>query len=265
MDKRYTLNNPLFQYSLARGSDSEAAFDEENRIMVVGGVATQLTSFDQSFLRPTTDIDFIVDKATSKTDRKKWAQYVGQKVEQEGHSVKYGLSRYGARVSFVDLERNLLIHLDCFGRSYFKKHQKKIEGEYERAETHEVLGTKVRCQSPMDIIINKLRRIKILKKFGDIGLNSYEKYFFSLVKDAQFDDIDTDRLFDMLEDNTRKGNQTLEDISRDGFESVKRKINQYKVNKDIYDISLVIESCRKKNIKIPIRIFKKNLKVALEE
>ncbi len=69
----------------------------------------------------------------------------------------------------------------------------------------------------------------------------------------------------MLEDNTKKRNQTLEDISREGFESVKRKIDQYKVNKDIYDISLVIESCRKKNVKIPVRIFKKNLKVVLEE
>lgn len=263
MDKRYTLDDNLFKYSLAKGSDSEAVFDDGSKIMVVGGVATQLTSSDKNFLRPTTDIDFILDRATSRSDRKKWAQYLGQKVEQDGHSVNYGLSRYGAEVNFINLERSLLIHFDCFGNGFFNKQGKRIMGEYERAETYNVLDTPVRCQSPMDIIINKLRRIKLLKNFGDIDLNSYEKYFFGLIEDAQFDDIDTDKLNNMLEDSIRKRNQTIEDLSREGFKSVKQQINQYKVGKDIYDISLVIDACRKKNIKIPTKTFKKNLKLAL--
>ena len=264
MDKRYTLDDTLFKYALARGSNTEGAFDDESRIMVVGGVATQLNSYDQNLLRPTTDIDLIVDKATSKNDRKKWAQYLGQKVEREGHSVSYGLSRYGARVSFDDLERSLLIHLDCFGRNYFNRYKKKMEGEYERAEIHEVLDTQVRCQCPMDIIINKLRRIKVLKGFNDIDLNSYEKNFFSLLEDAQFDDVNTDRLEDMLENSVKERNQTIEDLSREGFESVKQRINQYKVGKDIYDISLVIDVCRRKNYKILPKEFRKNLKLALD-
>jgi len=265
MDKRYTLNDTLFKYSLAKSSESEEAFEGKGRIMVVGGVATQLISYNKDLLRPTTDIDLIIDKSVSKTERRKWAECLGQKIEKEGYPVNYGLNRYGAEVNFANLERNLVIHLNYLGSGFFERFRKKIEREYERAEIYNILDTKIRCQSPMDIIINKLRRIEILDKFNKIELDSYKKYFLSLVKDAQFDDIDTEELSDMLVENIIDRNQTIEDISRESFDLVKKRIDQYKIYKDIYDISLIIESCRKKNMEIPSKTFRKDLKDALRE
>ena len=165
----------------------------------------------------------------------------------------------------MDLKRDFFIHLDCFGKNAFEKTEKKLAGEYERAEMHDVEGKQIRCQSPMDIIINKIRRINVLEGYNQIELNPYDRYFFSFMKEAQFDLINPEKLYKRLENITKERNQSLEDISRYGFESIKNQIAQYKVDKDIYDISLIIESCRKKNYKISQKEFKKNLEIALVE
>ncbi len=78
MEKRYTLKDNLFKYALARGFNSEEAFDEKGKIMVVAGTATQLNCYDKSFLRATSDIDFIVDRSTSKIDRRKCRERVSR-------------------------------------------------------------------------------------------------------------------------------------------------------------------------------------------
>ncbi len=263
MKKKYTLKDTLFKCALARGFDSEDAFDGQSKIMVVGGTATQLNCYNQDFLRATSDIDFIVDRATSNIDRRKWAEYVRKKIEQEGYAVTRGLHRGGAEVKFIDLGKDFFIHLDCFGKNAFEKSKKRLAGEYERAEEYNILGTQIRCQSPMDVIINKIRRINALEGYNQIELDPYDRYFFSFIKDAQFDLVNTEELSDRLENVTRERDKSLEDLSRYGFEAIKSQIAQYKVDKDIYDISLMIEACRKRNYKIPQKEFKKNLEVAL--
>lgn len=260
----YTLNDPIFEYGLAQGSDSESFFDDNRKIMVVGGAASQLNMKDRSsLLRPTTDIDFITNAVSTKNQKRGWARLLEERITKDGYVVKGGLTRYGAEVRFSNCKPDFILHLDCFGNGFFERHKKRIDGEYERAELVKVNDFDVRYHSPMDIIINKIRRIKSLEDANRIQLSSDHKYILDLIYDAQFDDIDTSTLHKCLETVLRVRNQTVEDLGRYGYNQVINKIENYKLIKDLYDICGLIDSCRIKNKKIPKKEFREALKLAL--
>ncbi len=265
MGELYTLNDPLFRYGIVESSDSECFFDDNRKIMVVGGTASQLNMRDAPhLLRPTTDIDIISNMPTTKNQRKNWAKNLEERITNKGHLAKGGLSRYGSEVRFSNFKPDLIIHLDCFGPNFFSRHKQKIDGEYERAEMIEVNGKNLRCHSPIDVIINKIRRIKILEK-NKIGLDSNQKYILSLLLDAQFDYVDTNKLEEDLKKIGGIRNQTVEDLGRYGYNQIIEEIDRYKITKDFYDIAGVIDSCRRDNKKIYSEEFKKFLSLALEE
>lgn len=264
IDMCYTLNDTIFRYGLVEGSNSECFFDDYRKIMVVGGAASQLNMRDKpNLLRPTTDIDFISNLPTTKCQKKNWAKSLEKRITKRGHNVKGGLTRYGSEIRFSNCKPDFILHLDCFGPSFFSRHKKRIEGEYERAEKIKVNDKSVRYHSSMDVIINKIRRIKSLEDSNIINLDSNQKYILSLICDAQFDDIDTDRLCKDLDIILETRKQTVEDLGRYGYDKVIGKIENYKVIKDIYDITGVIDFCRRNNKKIYSQDFKSSLELAL--
>ncbi len=261
----YTLNDPLFRYAIVKGIDSEGSFDDGRKLMIVGGAASQLKmSTTPELLRPTTDVDVISNNYTTKNQRRAWAQRTQDIISEEGHPAVGSLSRYGSEVRFTTLDQDLLLHLDCFGPNFFNRHKKKIDGEYERADLVNIDGNLVRCHSPMDVIVNKIRRIhSIGRKY--VELDPFQRYFLDLVSDAQFDDVDTSSLRDSLKEVLKIRNQTVEDLGRYNYNDVITEIEGYKVAKDIYDISGVIDACRKEGVLIPKKDFKKSLELALED
>ncbi|MFA7707440.1 MAG: hypothetical protein WCX73_00660 [Candidatus Pacearchaeota archaeon] len=259
-EKDYTLKDPVFRQGLASGAKSESVFDKE-KLMVVGGASTQLLMRDKpELLRPTTDIDFIINGPSSKSLRRTWADYLTKILKEENYICEGDLTRYGAGIKFHNLPTDFLVHLDCFGPNYFNRHKKRIEGEYERAEIINFGGTKVRTHSPMDLITNKVRRIKKLEEIS-LGLDSGAKVFLSLIEDAQFDESLTVK--PTLNKLMKFRQQNIEDLARLGYGQILNQIEIYKVEKDIYDICSVIEASYRNNKQIPAKEFKKALNLAL--
>ena len=261
----YTLNDSVFRYGLAKGSDSERFFEDNRKIMVVGGAASQLNMRDNSdLLRPTTDIDLISNDASKKSQRRNWAEFLEREITKEGHFTKGGLTRYGAEVRFSNYEPDFILHLNCFGDNFFKRHKKRMDGEYERSETVKIDNSEVKYHSPMDVIINKIRRIKSLEKAKAIKLNSYQRGIMHSICNAQFDDINTEGLHKDLENLLKVRNQTVEDLGRYGYKQVISEVENYKLMKDLYDIHGLIDSCRTKNKKISKKEFREALELALK-
>jgi len=259
----YTLDDPVFRYGLVRGADSERAFSDDRKVMVVGGASTQLITRDKPLLlRPTNDIDFITNKPSSKKDRRDWAKYVSEKTMKEGHNTEGGLNRHGSEVRFSNLKTDLLLHLDCFGPNFYNRHKYRLDAEYERARNINFGGSKVRCHAPLDIIANKVRRILALNKNG-AHLNSSQKEFLELIKGAQFDDINSEEYSLNLSKLIEFRMKNIEDLGRSSYSEVISQIQGYKVQKDIYDICSVIGACRRRNDKIPNKEFKSALELAL--
>lgn len=265
-DLRYTLNDPIFIYGLASGSNSESFFEDGGRLMVVGGAASQLNMRSKiELLRPTTDADFIRDKPTPKRQGRKWAGNLVQKISEEGYSVTGSLNRHGAEVRFIHRRPDFILHLDSFGPHFLDKHKKRLQMEYERAEIVEMGGASVRYHSPFDVITNKVRRIKSLEKASRVSLNPDQKHILGLIFDAQFDDIDTSNLREHLGKVLKVRNQTVEDLGRYGYQQIVQEVENYKMVKDFYDISAIINCCRETNKKISSKEFKKALSLVLIE
>lgn len=245
IDFDYTLNQPIFRYALKKTPESQNVFSDGRKLMVVGGVATQLTIVNEShLLRPTNDIDVIANGPTSKPERREWANRLSQIVSQEGFPNHGGLSRYGGEVRFEGLKNDLIVHLDCFGSNYFDRHKRRIDAEFERAEIANVEGSNVAYQCPLDIITNKVRRILSLE-YNGLSLDSNTTFFIDLLKDGLVDDIETTKFRKDVEGLALERQRNIEDLGRLDYREVFEQVQGYKVRKDIYDICMVLESSRK--------------------
>ncbi|HTY44097.1 MAG TPA: hypothetical protein VMC80_02545 [Patescibacteria group bacterium] len=263
-DLSYTLNDPIFGYGLSRGSDSEEFFDDSGRLMVVGGASTQLNTRDKpELLRPTTDIDFIRSKPTTRTQKKIWAGNLAKKIDGERYTVMGGLSRYGAEVRFTNSHPDFILHLDCYSPNFFNIHNRRIEGEFERAEMVEIDKKPVRYHSPMDVIINKIRRVRCLERAKLVTLSPNQKHFLNLVSDAQFDDIDTSDLEGNLETVLKVRSQTVEDLGRYGYQQIIQEVENYKITKDLCDITSILGYVRRAKVTISPQEFRSALDLAL--
>ena len=124
-------------------------------------------------------------------------------------------------------------------------------------------GSEIRCHAPMDIIANKIRRISVLNRNG-ARLNSSQKEFLDLLKDAQFDSISSEKYSLELPKLIEYRMKNLEDLGRSSYQAIMSQVQGYKIQKDIYDICSVISACRRQNDKIPNKEFKSALELALK-
>jgi len=265
--EHYTLNDPIFLYGLSEGANSQDFFDDKREIMIVGGAACQLNMRNKpSSLRPTTDIDIISNLPTNNREKKLWAAGLEQKITANSdYSVKGGLTRYGSEVRFTNSCPDFILHLDCVTPTFFNRHQKRIKSEYERAEIISIHGKNVRYHSPTDIILNKIRRIKNLESANLINLDPTQNYLLALICDGQFDDAYELTKDVNLDKVLKTRNQTVEDLGRYGYKQIIQEIENYKLIKDLYDISGMVNSIQESNNKLSRKEFKEGLGLVLLE
>ncbi len=260
----YTLNDPLFRYGLRKGSETEIALPEERRLMLVGGAATQLLMReDTHLLRPTNDIDLIVDGFLRRCEKINWAKYLSEQVKADGFPNKRRLPIFGAEVKFKGIKDELSVHLDCFDRDYHKKNSAKIAGEFERAEITDYNGCRIRCQHPMDIIVNKSNRIISLNLVLGLPLSRKARKLIDLIKKGQFDDLDVDKDREDLDSISFYRRQTVEDLARLSPYELQMQVQGYKIRTDAYDILSVVEALRKQGKTIDRKEFLDALKTAV--
>ncbi|VVB78295.1 Uncharacterised protein [uncultured archaeon] len=263
LNYNYTLNQPIFKYALRKAQDSSQALLDNKRLMVVGGVATQLTMIDEThLLRPTNDIDFISNRPVAKPERRQWASYLSKLISDDGLPNKGGLSRYGGEVRFEGLQNDLLVHLDCFGPEFYKRHRKRLDAEFERSEVADVNGSNVYYQHPIDIIVNKVRRMNSLNRNG-LEFDSETNLFLSLLKEGVIDGIETERFRRDIDDIVSERQKNVEDLGRLSYREIFDQVQGYKVKKDIYDICGVIDSMRRCGRTVDRGDFIDSLKLAL--
>ena len=266
MNGKYTLKDPIFRSGLVAGSEAGIVMPLETKMVVVGGGATQLYLGQESdLLRSTTDVDFFSRHPTGKTERRAWAKYAADIMKRQGYeTARGGLSRYGAEVRFDDVLPAFLVHLDTWGNNFFQQHERWIHGEFERARISKIDGGTVHYISPLDVMVGKIHRVEQIRKHRERAFNTYQTNFFDKLKDAQFDDVDTTRLDQNLLEIERERAQTLEDLGRFGYREIIDKFDCYKIDKDIQDITTLIEAMRAKGERIDKHDFRSICKEALE-
>jgi len=263
-ERKYTLEDKPFRVGLIEGSCSEAYLSGNSKLMLVGGGATQLFLRGEPYvLRPTTDVDFIANRATKKSERRAWAKELAPQISSLGYRSTGGLSRHGAAVMFDDLSPDFGVHLDTFGENFYRRHERRFCEEFEMAEIGELEGKKIRYQSPRDMILNKLRRMTTLINMNNINLDSYQKGLIGALMNGDLDSVDTTGLAIGLSQLDRIRNQNLEELEKQGYQGIIRQVSAYKVMKDLSDVKHIIDQCRKKEIQIDQRDFLRGLDLVL--
>jgi len=264
IERKYTLAHKPFRDGLEEGARSEAYFGGKDKLIVVGGAAAQL--FLQGgpyFLRPTTDVDFIVNRGTKKSERRGWAKQLASQLRERGYDVTGGLSRYGGIVSFDNLGPDLGVSLDSFGQNYFNRHNYRFDLELERSESINLNGQNVRYQSPMDIILNKFRRMDTLVRMRNLRLDFVQKGALHALRNGDLDAINVENLTRRLKDLDRVRNQNLEELEKKGYHGIIDQVNLYKIMKDLSDVAHVIDQSRRKGIRFSKKDYLKGLELVL--
>jgi hypothetical protein len=248
----YTLNHAPYMVGALAGQAGEEPFEDSRLSMIVGGAATQLNAYDKpQYFRPTTDIDMILNKYSRQSDRKKWAKAVAARISHLGYEATGSLTNHGAEARFNKTTPDLIVHLDCTTQDYFRKHEKRIAAEFERAHTREFGGIKIRYTSPQDIISNKLSRINKVVGYGSAELTPEQVSFIRIVSAGAFDDLDIPDFEQEIKRLLNQRSTNIETLARDGFEETKRLISAYKIDKDLYDIALTVAHSRESRVPIP--------------
>lgn len=259
LDKLYTLESPIFRAGIIAGYSSHAAVSKPT--LIVGGAAVQLSVQDPEFLRPTNDVDISVVDILPKSQRKMWARYASAEASKLGYSSKGELTRYGAEIRFNGLDIDFIVHLDCFSQEFFKKYEHIFKAEYERSELYDVDGVKVRAKSPVDLLANKIRKMRSLVFHRNATLNSQQKQVILQLESGRVDEVDTGDLKKRLKTVTSKRKKSIEDLGREGCIEILNDINGYVLEKDFYDVLLIVESSRRNKKSIDSKILQESLAI----
>ncbi len=251
--KFYTLNHEAYYHAILAVQAGELPFKETDSrsSMIVGGAATQLIARDRpTHYRPTTDIDVILSRYSTNSERRRWAEAVASDLKNRGYSAVGSLTNHGSEARFTGLNPDLILHLDCTSRPYFDRHEMRFGAEFERASEEVIEDLKVRSQAPQDIIANKISRVETVLSYKSATFNDNQRKFYSAIIAGDFDSIVVPDFDLELARVLRKRAVNIETLAREGFDNVKSLIADYKIDKDFYDIALIISVCRDKGIKL---------------
>lgn len=248
-ENKYTLRDKIFRdgmYFSALASQMTPSFPD---ILLVGGGASQMMAHEYPhLLRPTTDIDVIPTKHIANSHRKAWAKKASEIANSEGYKAE-GKIGLGGEVRFLDMEPVFLLHLDCFSKKNKEESERRAKLEYTRSNSSDIRGVTIKYQRPEDNIAKKVARSYNLLKTGSASPNTDAMNLFRAIEggdvlDTSLGETELAKILQQIERTRRIG---IEDLARESHEDTMRRIADYKVEKDIYDIRLVL-FCQKNNI-----------------
>ncbi len=238
MNMRFTLNDSIVKESLKAVSDNAHARYAAKKVVLAGGMANQLYNSDRpQLLRPTTDIDFSVYPIFRNSDFRDFEPYVSGNLTGYKPSSRTSSRQYEIRVN--DNGYPLFIHFDPKpSASYLERISKWLERTHENAneiESAEV-GTKISVIRPEDFLVGKMRRLAYAETNGLVPEDL--KGALKRVKNRDFDFLPQEKLAQFLEEVVHERDVLPSFVDANGEELRKRSM-EYKVRKDLYDISLI--------------------------
>lgn len=235
---KYTLNNVIPTETL---SSLEELYKRNNNhdCIVVGGFAVQMYSPYRSLLRGTNDLDIILPKIISNEEFKNGiGSSLKEILEEKGFNARL---RKGHRAYEVDLEEaegNFCIHLSRFSPSYWKRSKdwKQREAKNAIRKTIKDIDTSLLVHRLEDVLANKARRLRKLDSEGYItGKN---RNYWSNLQNYEFNKLAENDLEGKLNHIELLKNQIPTVVNRKNKEAYDT-LKDYKVEKDIYDVSLL--------------------------
>ncbi len=257
----YTLNDSIYRHALKRACQSEV-YVPGKRFIITGGAAVQLLLGNNGEkFRPTDDIDIFPESYFNQKLRRQWSKILLDRLKEDGFSIKRNLTENWSEVIFGGLQSDLFIRLNCFGSYYYLALREKIGNEFKRGILQDYEGVQVRYQHPIDIIVNKVKRIVDINNV--LGIPSEELRFVRELICKGVESINLCKYMEDLEGLVAHRELNVEDLGRMEPDEVSLHVQGYKVRKDIYDICCVIEASKNKGIEINHEEFRKSLGLML--
>lgn len=236
---KFTLKDRLVQESLKAVSN----LNREQRdfsLVQVGGFAVQLYCPDSTLYRPTNDVDLMCSSSfTFKEFKEKIGTNIKDFLEKKGYVINFGKNRYGYEIGSSEDSNYFLIHVTKFAQAYLERHSKWKKREFKNArerKIREIGDNPVLVHRIEDVMANKARRIRKLKTRGHVfggDLTDWESFL-----NLEFEKLGNRNLHSTLQ-KLLGFREELIAIKRENFSDNLTKIEEYKVKKDLYDLSVL--------------------------
>ena len=247
MELRYRLQDALYKDSLLAGMEGLRATPGLTAFLIGGG-AVQVYAHSANLRRPTLDIDFLSKEPSRGALGKSWGRATVQNLEKRGLTGKKTKARTGTEVRVGNLDPPFFVHLDCYSPRFLERHRATIDRTYESRRVVPLEGTeeKIDIEAPEDVLAFKLR--KLLWGLDGRYLTEGDASTVRLIAEGLIDDVQTGDLAGRLNRVMDQRNMRMEEIAREGSEQGQFLVEQFKQEKNLYDILLLIESHRQMKI-----------------
>jgi len=265
MPGEYTLKDRCFERGVLSGMESVGIIGID--AYLVGGGAVQYYTKDPDLHRPTLDADFQAKNYLRKAQRGVWTHNTRILLDMMGFPLEKTEETHkkhtGAEVKIVDAggTEPFFVHLDVFSQKYIAENNRLIEAAFERAQTFALPGQKAgvayRIQAPEDLVYHKSRRL--LRGIENKRIIS-EKERILCIASGLLDDVDTSDIQTILATLVDLRGRNLEETTRSGFENMRTLYDDYRDQKALYDILLLIETHRDHPLFTDPKIIPQNIK-----
>lgn len=240
MTTKYTLEDCVVRDCLeAVSQTSERIPDLE--LMLVGGIANQMYCPEKELYRPTNDIDIAPSRIVSHQEfGQGLAPMITDYISSKGRSAQASKTRYSFELD-LSLDEPLFIHISRYSKPFFEraKQQKLREIEHSRLLQIPYSDKSIKVVGPEDLIVSKIKRLKRLEHAIDFAMN--QRIAYDSLKDRDFGFLAKQDHAGWLGALLRDKNYLTQIITKERFGEYTHHINRYKVEKDLYDISLLLK------------------------
>ncbi len=242
----FTLKNREYADAFEEAVKSAGYIDGVS-LAVGGGAALQyLCGSESNKLRPTLDIDLVPDRALGAREKSHWSQRVADSLLKRGYDVEIEEDEgFPAEVVITGLPSRLIISLTKHEPDFHDQFSERIGGELSRLVRGTYRGIDFKHQSTEDIAVGKVVRYYDFTNHEGFPIDINPKYvaFYRKLQVAP-NQVNTSLYSPDLDDlvDQRAGN--LELIGREGLRDALNRVGNYKIGKDVYDISLILDMDR---------------------
>jgi len=240
--KFFDLDELIVQHSLS----ALGKLPKKRDVFVAGGIATQLYNLDKrELLRPTSDIDL---PDISNEDFKEFVAGKGNELkeilEKEGYKVQLKRGHYSNNVLVRKDSELFSLNFTRYNKELHDKTAHITKREYENSSSINLpwnTTQKLKIIRPEDILANKSKRVSS----ADESIISKEGILYSIfldyAKNGDFKHLEMPEwdLKKWCKKLTSKQNElNALDLPENGLEKTEA-FQSYKLNKDLYDLSLM--------------------------
>lgn len=213
----------------------------ENKLIVVGGMAVQAYTQDQTTHRPTDDIDLLPQYPMSVEEFREIAPSFLDAAQKEGISAtrKKGHRSYEIEYTEKGTNRPFFAHISFFSPNYWARHGQWKQREIENAQTitHPTAGD-ISVFRIEDVLANKLRRLRNLRRNDE--LTQEQGLLVEALTNADIEQVAKQDTRNMLPQIIDYRWNIIQSLAGTRYAD-NNTIGQYKGQKDLYDIGVLAQ------------------------